>query len=1428
MRRTLYRGLPNLCIPEDLLNFGAGSTSGFIERAFVSCSTRQDVALQYAGLCGCSLRKDEEDVVYCSTHKSTLLEISTGALDCGAWLGWVSQYPQEDEFCLPAGSFFEVTGVRRERHANVIEVSARESKSGVTLDVLRQHRKKCVLNFGNSLVSEAQQLLTCTPALVTHVQSELGRLENLKESFTHTFMAHSAEWFNSVANYQKAINHTFCEWKSILESACLVILAWQREQQEFEATWTPHMKRHVLKMNQMALLIMQRCTDGEWGAKNVRVLQKRVADLVLKYSSDLLLSSHEAAQHWCEYGKALQQELKYHDALSAFEHELALLDERKQEPIDSAQRELDSINQNSEVVSRERVSIAKSPENCVLVCMSLCRIGNLYRLMGDEGLACKMLEDARDKARALDRKYHPVMADVAQAFGLLYYSQAKTREALLQFEESLRIKMVHLSVQHESVQEDLEHIRRVIAAAKFEKGIHKFRALERFFWIVTNSSNPHRASSHNDLSLKEVVNYMHAAKRMTTTSAEWGLRVLAAALECVAEAPDIMGKVALQVVSEAVCSCMLSFCGDERVQATGLSALLALCKGYPEIFLGNSSTALDLQAVWRAMAPHIASRGIQEAGLCILRGLADREMEKAEDKMRAQRQIDTFMADKALVFEGDSWDLEVHATNKSILAGIVDILKEHPELALNVDATQEGTSTSIVHQDPRSGKTFEQCFPGVSKAVNNSFMACARAMMTIDTLRAMGCGNRMSSSAQVGTMEKIVFQVKTEEEDASEAIKFDKTADIERVAAPTKTLVSHRSVLSVVMAAMRRHKGDAIIQDHACAVLLGVTSNSSVKARAIIALEAKEIISEIMDGHASAQHIVQTGSSCLGLLADQQTHSDAFSCRFWVDDQAENRMRLDLEACQTKINYLLEQHERVIAAVVASEADADDIVSAMMPHLDTVEDVLNASLPLLAGLGDKAHRATEQTRLLQGQLADSSQLASKELHANKLALETLQKEHDLLAEGTAQLTNQLTVLRDEHAALGMAQQETSHKYTTLLEEIQTQKTENQSVEEKLSTLQASLTERTNELQAQTSHAAQVTAERDQFEGKVTELTRLIEQLRAGEGRWRLIFRQTYKKDGAVRSKDEWLLVNENDPTSEDYSILRSADALDSFRDKSGAFEFQMRWPQGGPKSLNHWRQHSNPLLRASKGWGVDGLEEITIAHSDHDWGGLELTEKPCACLMNGSTRQKGDEWFYPIGYSMNATDSMPTWSLDPAISVTELWVKEPPPSDQLEVLRKQLEAERGGGVHGRTGQGVHVHVERPGSEHRRQRAHGKQKSAQEKLDEFIRPDPILPPKQIAFCSNSWNIAVRPESLVVESAQQKLDEIRKAAVADESVDEDEQKLMVDAQRELDAIKQNALPENGPIIEGITEVLKEVCRSGVSVADADVHILIMSML
>jgi hypothetical protein len=71
--------------------------------------------------------------------------------------------------------------------------------------------------------------------------------------------------------------------------------------------------------------------------------------------------------------------------------------------------------------------------------------------MGENSKASEVLQEARKEALKLDSAFHPVMSDVAQAMALLYYSEKKIREALLQFEESLRIKMVHFSVRHESV-----------------------------------------------------------------------------------------------------------------------------------------------------------------------------------------------------------------------------------------------------------------------------------------------------------------------------------------------------------------------------------------------------------------------------------------------------------------------------------------------------------------------------------------------------------------------------------------------------------------------------------------------------------------------------------------------------------------------------------------------------------------------------------------------------------------------------------------------------------------------------------------------------------------------------------------------------------------------------------------------------------------
>ena len=567
-------------MPDHLFGFGPGSIAGFVETAFVSCSPRKDVALQYAGHCQCPLRKDEEDTVFCALHKSTLLEISTGALSSGAWLGWVSQFPDEDEYCLPAGSFFQVTSVRRERHVNVFQLSVHDNSSGITLGQIRGQRKTDVLAFGENMFEEARQLLLCSPAVARQLHSELVRLNNVKASFADIYNSKSMEWFHSISNYQGALNHVVGDWKSILESAILSALAWLRENEGAEATWNSIAKQDALDMHRVALLLMQRCADGTVGKENIGVLRKKLAQFSLAVGADSGITDEQAAQYWQEYGDHLQKSSSYASALSAFQQALALY--------------------------RQTEGIPGSPW-IPSVCKMLCRIGNVYRLMGEMERASETLEEAQTQAKTIDCRYHPIMADVAQAMALCYSTQAKPREALLQCEESLRIKMVYLSVHHDSIQEDLGTIRHLIANANFDNLTSRFRALQRFFWIITNASNPHRASSDNESAVKEVVDYMSTAKKISAAAAEWGLRVLTAASGCIAEDAAIMGKIEMHVICEVISVCMQKFCGDAQVQEAGLQALNTLCSCSQAVF-PNAITTLDKTAIWRAMAAHLKHR----------------------------------------------------------------------------------------------------------------------------------------------------------------------------------------------------------------------------------------------------------------------------------------------------------------------------------------------------------------------------------------------------------------------------------------------------------------------------------------------------------------------------------------------------------------------------------------------------------------------------------------------------------------------------------------------------------------------------------------------------------------------------------------------------------------------------------------------------
>jgi hypothetical protein len=78
---------------------------GFVEFGFSSATPDKHVALDYSGAAHCKGKGEcdgwrGDDCEFCSKHRATVLEISTGQIDRGASLKWVSQFPAENEVSL--------------------------------------------------------------------------------------------------------------------------------------------------------------------------------------------------------------------------------------------------------------------------------------------------------------------------------------------------------------------------------------------------------------------------------------------------------------------------------------------------------------------------------------------------------------------------------------------------------------------------------------------------------------------------------------------------------------------------------------------------------------------------------------------------------------------------------------------------------------------------------------------------------------------------------------------------------------------------------------------------------------------------------------------------------------------------------------------------------------------------------------------------------------------------------------------------------------------------------------------------------------------------------------------------------------------------------------------------------------------------------
>ncbi|EKX31206.1 hypothetical protein GUITHDRAFT_83345, partial [Guillardia theta CCMP2712] len=96
--RVVYRGLGDLTLPDAFMQADRLGICGGVELAMMSTTTDEEVAMQYA-----------------KGRTPLLFEIGCGAIDRGASLRFLSQYPGEDEILYPPLSYLEVTGAPRKR-----------------------------------------------------------------------------------------------------------------------------------------------------------------------------------------------------------------------------------------------------------------------------------------------------------------------------------------------------------------------------------------------------------------------------------------------------------------------------------------------------------------------------------------------------------------------------------------------------------------------------------------------------------------------------------------------------------------------------------------------------------------------------------------------------------------------------------------------------------------------------------------------------------------------------------------------------------------------------------------------------------------------------------------------------------------------------------------------------------------------------------------------------------------------------------------------------------------------------------------------------------------------------------------------------------------------------------------------------------------
>jgi hypothetical protein len=143
--RTVFRGLGRTRLGPEWFNKDARGVSSGVELGFMSTTQNRAMAMEYSGIKGGEL--------------GTIFEFGVGAVDLGAQLDSLSQYPGEGEILFPPLSHLEVIGypkveIRNNVPVLVVSVKVNINQKAMTIDEILRRRKHMVTSLIEGVENE--------------------------------------------------------------------------------------------------------------------------------------------------------------------------------------------------------------------------------------------------------------------------------------------------------------------------------------------------------------------------------------------------------------------------------------------------------------------------------------------------------------------------------------------------------------------------------------------------------------------------------------------------------------------------------------------------------------------------------------------------------------------------------------------------------------------------------------------------------------------------------------------------------------------------------------------------------------------------------------------------------------------------------------------------------------------------------------------------------------------------------------------------------------------------------------------------------------------------------------------------------------------------------------------------------------------------